>query len=99
MPIAWRCFRFNTYWSSIASGAFASHWAATSGWGLPSTLGRSKYRGGLLGLGDQAAAEAIIARVPKSVLARSAALWMASAFASASVVGFGLGIRQQALIA
>ena len=39
-----------------SSGAFAAHLASTAGWFAP--IGRSRYRGGLFGFGDHAAADA-----------------------------------------
>src|SRR5882672_1698992 len=97
--IASNCFRFGMYWYTIASGAFAAHFAIVSGTALPSTMGKSKKRGGLRGFGDQAAAKARVALVKKSASAISLSLLTLAARATSSAFGSRLAARQQGLIA
>src|ERR1051326_5393108 len=61
-----------------ANGAFAAHFAITSAWTTPSLIGKSRYSGGFLGLGDHAAAEANCARTPKGSPAESVGDFTAS---------------------
>src|SRR6185369_3763744 len=70
-------FRLPMYWSAIASGALADQRAITEGWTTPPLVGRSRNRGGFLGLGDQAA-EARVSWVPNSALAMSSSVFTAS---------------------
>src|ERR1700761_3763216 len=73
MEIARYCFRFLMYWSMKTSGALAVNLATISGWGTPSLVGRSKYRGGFFGSGAHAAASANTAAPnPGDCAARSA---------------------------
>ncbi len=83
----------------MASGAFAAHSAMTCGTGLSSAIGRSKYRGGLRGLGDQAAADASIALIPKSEAAKSSAVVTFAARSRLRASGSMLAPRQQGLMA
>ena len=70
--------------------------AATSGWNWPSFQGRSIYRGGFWGLGDQAAADARLALVPKSALSTSSRVFTARArvMLAGCCCAFMLGVRQ-----
>src|SRR5579864_2889053 len=61
-------FRFDEYWSTIASGELATHLAAMAGTGWPSLVGRSKNCGGFMGLGDHAAASAKVVLNPRPPL-------------------------------
>src|SRR5258707_1286982 len=61
--------RFEEYWSTIARGELAIHLAATSGTTWPSLVGRSKNCGGFFGLGDHAAASALVVPPPRPPLA------------------------------
>src|ERR1700722_2358186 len=88
MAMACIFLKFKMYCSIIASGALAAHLATTAGCTSPSLYGRSKNSGGFFGLGDHAAADAIWALVPKSAWAKSAALWIASAFGDGRGVMF-----------
>src|SRR5262245_22667827 len=92
--------RFERYWSTSASGALAAQRASTCGWISPSRVGRSRNKGGFLGLADQAAAEASWALVPKL------AFWISSSVRTVSAADGPLderpprfGTRQQGLIA
>src|SRR5262245_38473575 len=58
--------RFGAYCDTMASGEFAPYRAATSGTTAPSLVGKSRKRGGLSGLGDQAAALANPTNTPRS---------------------------------
>ena len=82
------------YWSIKASGAFAVHFARTSGCGWPSFVGRSRYSGGFFGLGDHAAAVASVARGKKDSLAESSGVFTASRALSIS----GLPVRRAGAI-
>src|SRR5450631_1173430 len=88
------------YWSTKARGELAVHFARTSGCGWPSFVGRSRYSGGFLGSGDQAAAVASVARGKNGSLAESSGVFTASKALSSS--GFGgpavRGDRQQGLM-
>src|SRR5436190_18371082 len=76
------------YWSTKASGALAAHLASTSCCTTPSLVGRSRYSGGLFGLGDHAAAEASCARKPKGSFAESSGvLTAARAFSFSGLTG------------
>src|SRR4051794_8255384 len=76
------------YWSMNASGALAAHLAITSGWGAPSFIGKSRYNGGFLGSGDQAAALASCARAKNCSLAESSGvLTAARAFSTSGFAG------------
>src|ERR1044072_5521463 len=83
-----------------ASGAFAAHFATTSGWIWPFLLGRSRYSGGFLGFGDHAAADASCARNPNDSFAESAAVLTASsAFSLSGFTGPACrGARQHGLM-
>src|SRR5258708_10880473 len=71
-----------------ASGALAAHLASTAcAW---SPIGRSRYRGGFFGFGDQAAADASCARSPKGSFAESAGV-LTAASASSLAAAFGAG--------
>src|SRR4051794_37658398 len=88
MAMARYCRRLPMYWSTNASGAFAAHFASTSGCTAPSLLGRSRYSGGFFGLGDHAAAEASWARNPNESFAESSAvLTAARAFSFSALTG------------
>src|SRR5882724_3283052 len=88
------------YWSIKASGAFAAHLARTSGCDSPAFVGRSRYSGGLFGLGDQAAAEASWARAKNGNLAASSGVF--TACRALSISGFAgpacLGDKQHGLM-
>src|SRR5678815_3959947 len=88
------------YWSTKASGALAAHLARTPGCVSPSLVGRSRYSGGLVGLGDQAAALASVARAPKDSFAESSGVFTASrVFAMSEFVGKEiLGDKQHGLM-
>src|SRR6185437_13022188 len=58
-----------------ASGAFAVHFASTSGLGSPFLVGRSRYSGGFFGSGDQAAALASCARAKNVSLTESSGVF------------------------
>src|SRR5438128_8845464 len=83
-----------------ASGAFAAHFAKTSGCGSPPFLGRSLYSGGFFGLGDQAAAVANWARAGNGNLAESSGVFTASsAFSVSAFAGpAGRGDKQHGLM-
>ena len=74
-----RRFRLTRYWSTIASGALAAHFAVMSGWSSPFLVGRSKKKGGFFGFGDHAAADANCAFVWKSAFSNSSIVLMDSA--------------------
>src|ERR671923_1422594 len=83
-----------------ASGAFAVHFSRTSGCDSPFLKGRSRYKGGFFGSGDQAAALASMARGKNSSLAESSGVFTDSrAFSSSGFAGdAGRGERQQGLM-
>src|SRR5690348_9001027 len=87
------------YWVAIASGALAIQRATTSGTTLPSATGRSRYRGGLSGFGDHAAAEASIACGPKDSREVSFSMPGCAARVTVATSGSRLAPRQQGLIA
>src|SRR6185437_772581 len=97
--IALYVFKLGMDWFTIASGAFAAHSAITSGTGLPSLTGRSKKRGGFVGSGDQAAAEASMAFVPKSAAATCASVCTSPTRAMSAGFGLMFAFRQQGLCA
>src|SRR5678815_2733411 len=72
--------RAATYWPNIAIGAFALHAADTSRCSVLSLNGKSKY-GGVLGVGDHAAAKAMMTFVMKSVFVNWLSVWIVRAFA------------------
>src|ERR1051326_502294 len=72
-----------------ASGALAAHFARTACWLSPS--GRSRYRGGLFGFGDHAAADASCARRLNGSFAESAGVLTAAGASSlAAALAFGV---------
>src|SRR6185312_1674069 len=83
-----------------ASGSFAAHFASTSGRATPFSQGRSKYRGGLFGSGDHAAADASCGCVYQGRVAASAGDFRArTALSVAASIGFVLlDERQQGLM-
>src|ERR1700677_3756807 len=81
-----------------ASGAFAAHFARTSGCGTPSFVGRSRESGGFFGLGDRAAAEARVARAKNGRLAESAGVLAASRLFAISGFTGGRGDKQHGLM-
>src|ERR1700748_3325908 len=97
MAMARYIFKSPIYWSTKESGALAAHFAMTSCWTAPSLLGRSRYNGGFLGLGDHAAADANWARRPKESVAESAAVFTAArAFSMSGLTGpAGRAAKQQ----
>src|SRR5579883_1444931 len=92
--------RLSMYWSMNTSGSVADHFARTSGWGTPFWKGRSKYRGGLFGSGDHAAARASCVRAYQGNAADPAGDFNAlTAFSVASSMGLTLASeRQQGLM-
>src|SRR5262245_35862822 len=88
------------YWSTKARGALAAHLARTPGCVSPSLVERSRNSGGLLGLGDHAAALASVARAPKDSFAESSGVFTASrVFAISEFCGSEiLGDKQHGLM-
>src|SRR5690349_11857188 len=86
------------YWSRIASGEFAIHFSRTAACGSPLITGRSRYRGGLSGLGDHAAELAMIARAKNGSFAESAGVFTSSIAFAISGDGGGKTDRQQGLM-
>src|SRR5688572_7807725 len=87
------------YWSMVAKGIFAVHFASIIGCNCPLATGRSRNSGGFAGLGDHAAAEARVAFVKKSAFAISSTVCTASNFDidSVSLGMLNPGVMQQGL--